>query len=116
MTHNPSTKEPRKQGDRPFPWRCGNCLQDEVYLATMPYTATVKHDGRIYEIPISEFTTPKCRNCAELIFTSAADDQMTLALRKHLHLLTPRQIRAGRKTLGLKAKEMASRLGVAAAT
>jgi putative zinc finger/helix-turn-helix YgiT family protein len=85
-------------------------------LETMPYVANLKHDGRIYRIEIPELKIPKCRACGETTFSNDTDDQIIAALRSHLKLLTPQQIKAGRKTLGLKAKELAEQVGVAAAT
>jgi putative zinc finger/helix-turn-helix YgiT family protein len=116
MTHDPTTNGPRKRRDRPFPWRCFHCLKEEVYPATIPYAAEVKHDGRLHHVEIPKLTIPKCRACGELVFNHSADDQILHALRLHLRLLTPEQIKAGRKALGLKSKELAKRLGVADAT
>jgi putative zinc finger/helix-turn-helix YgiT family protein len=92
------------------------CLKEEVYPETIPYTAEVKHDGRLHRVEVPALTIPKCRACGALTFTNSADDQVLQALRALLRLLTPQQIRAGRKKLGLKAKELAERLGVAAGT
>jgi putative zinc finger/helix-turn-helix YgiT family protein len=116
MTPDTSTSKPRKGRDRPFPWTCGNCLKDEVYPETMPYAIDVKHDGQLYHLEIPEISIPKCRACGELIFSSSEDDQILQALRARVRLLTPEQIRGGREALGLKAKELADRLGVAPET
>ena len=116
MTPNTTTNKTRKRRDRPFPWPCVNCLKDEVYPEKTPYAADLKHDGRLHHIEISELTIPKCRACGELVFSNSVDDQIMEALRSHLNLLTPEQIKAGRKALGLKSKELANRLGVADAT
>lgn len=116
MTHDTTTRKSRKRRDRPFPWPCGNCLKGEVYPETMPYATEVKHDGQLYHLEIAELRIPKCRACGELVFSNSVDDQIIQALRSHVRLLTPEQIRGGRKSLGLKCKELAERLGVAAAT
>ena len=116
MTPEVKTDEVRKRRDRPFPWPCANCLKDEVYPVTMPYTTEVKHDGRTYKLTIPALTIPKCRSCGELVFSNSVDDQIIAALRAEARLLTPEQIKAGRKALGLKSKELAQRLGVATAT
>lgn len=116
MTHDTSTSKAQKEHDRPFPWRCGNCLKEEVYPATMPYAIDVKHDSQVYHLEIPELRIPKCRACGELVFSNSVDDQVLQALRAHVRLLTPEQIRGRRKALGLKSKELAERLGVAAET
>jgi putative zinc finger/helix-turn-helix YgiT family protein len=116
MKHESPKNEPRRLADKPFPWRCGNCLKDEVSPETMPYATDIKHDGRLYHLEIPAIAIPKCQACGEVVFSNSVDEEVLLALRAHLHLLTPQQIKKGRKTLGLKAKELAERIGVAAET
>jgi putative zinc finger/helix-turn-helix YgiT family protein len=82
----------------------------------MPYEIDVKHDGQLYHLEIPALKIPTCHACGELSFSNSVDDQIVQALRERVRLLTPEQIRTGRKALGLKAKELAERLGVAAAT
>jgi putative zinc finger/helix-turn-helix YgiT family protein len=92
------------------------CRQRDVYPATIPYTAEVNHDGRLYEVQVPALEIPRCRSCGELVFTNRVDEQITAALRAQLRLLTPEQIRESRKALGLLQQELAERLGVAEAT
>ncbi len=116
MTHDPTTNGSRKERNRPFPWRCLSCLKEEVYPQTIHHTAEVKHEGRLHRIDVPDLTIPKCRACGALVFDYDADDRVLQALRSQLKLLTPEEIKAGRKALGLKSKELAKRLGVADAT
>ena len=113
MTPEVETEKVRKQRDRAFPWPCANCLRDEVYPVTMPYTTEIKHDGLTYSLAIPVLTIPKCRACGELVFSNSVDDQIVRALRTQARLLTPQQIREGRDALGLRSKAFAERLGVA---
>jgi putative zinc finger/helix-turn-helix YgiT family protein len=83
---------------------------------TIPYSIDVKHDGQLYHLEIPALRISKCRACGELVFSNSVDDQISDALRSHLRLLTPEQIRCGREALGLQSKELAERLGVAAET
>ena len=110
------TRGARGPGDRPFPWRCPNCLRKDVRPVVMPYTARVRHDGLEYAIELPAMEVPKCQNCGELLFGNRAGEQIDDALRAHLRLLTPAQIRAGRKALELHQGQLAERLGVAEAT
>lgn len=82
----------------------------------MSYALDVKHDGQPYHLEFPALTIPKCRACGELAFCNSVDDQILQALRAHLRLLTPEQIRAKRESLGLKSEELAEKLGVAAET
>jgi DNA-binding transcriptional regulator YiaG len=47
------------------------------------------------------------------VFTEQVDSQLCEALQRHLHLLTPAEIREGINKLGLSHKEVAERLGIA---
>jgi putative zinc finger/helix-turn-helix YgiT family protein len=82
----------------------------------MPYAIDVKHDGQSYHLEIPDLRIPKCRACGELVFSNSVDDQVLQALRRHVRLLTPEQIRGGREALRLKSKEFAEKLGVAPET
>jgi putative zinc finger/helix-turn-helix YgiT family protein len=114
------TRDARKErsgpGDKPFPWRCLKCRKRDVFPTIIPYTAEVTHDGRLYEVALPALEVPRCRSCGELVFTNRVDEQITDALRARLRLLTPAQIREGRKSLRLLQQELAERLGVAEAT
>src|SRR5438105_2088253 len=109
-----SAPKGRQQGKaRPYPWTCPACLREEVWAATMPYSIEVSHDGRSYQVEVAELHAAKCQACGEVIFSNDADDQITAALRSLLRLLTPEQIRAGRRRFDLSQKELAEHLGVA---
>lgn len=101
---------------RPFPWRCRQCGKTEVVMATTEYQAEVRHDGRLYRFTIPNLEIPVCQACSARVFTEAVDAQVNDALRDHLKLLTPDQIRVGIDRVGLSQKEVASRLGIAEAT
>ena len=101
---------------RPFPWRCVECGERAVFPRESDYTATVKHDGRAYEVRISNLALPTCRKCGEQVFTSAEDERIRVALREQLGLLTPQDIRAKRDAHELSQQELADQLGVAKET
>jgi putative zinc finger/helix-turn-helix YgiT family protein len=103
----------RQAADKPFPWRCPRCLKKTVNVVTMPHTAKASYDGRVHELEIPQLEIPQCASCGELVFSNRVDEQISHALRLHLRLLTPEQIRAARDALGLQQKELSERLGVA---
>ena len=80
------------------------------------YTAKVKQDGVVHELHLPGIEVPRCQNCGALTVTTAVDELANDALRAHLRLLTPAQIRQSIENLGLKQQELADRLGVAAET
>ncbi len=110
---------PRKQREpmeRPFPWRCSDCFTYTVVPTVIDYTAKVKQDGVIHELHLPGIEVPRCQTCGGLTITTAVDEQINDALRSHLRLLTPAQIRKGIEKCGLKQQEFAERLGVAPET
>lgn len=119
MSTHPESKTPAKRpanAERPFPWRCRHCGKNEVVMSTVEYTAEVRHDGRSHTFVVPNLELPVCRSCGEKVFTESADRQINAALRAHLRLLTPDQIREAIARLGLSQKDVAQRLGIAEAT
>lgn len=112
MTADPATEIRR----RPFPWRCPNCGNLTLVPATADHTAKVRHDGAVHELLLPALELPRCTTCGETVVTAEADERINEALRAHLRLLTPEQIRSGVKALGLQQQELAERLGVAPET
>jgi putative zinc finger/helix-turn-helix YgiT family protein len=102
--------------ERPFPWRCRRCGKDEVVLTATKYDAKVAHDGVLHAFEIPRIDMPVCRNCGTRVFTEKVDAQVRAALREHLHLLTPDEIRAALARVRMSQKVAARRLGIAEAT
>ena len=112
-----SEKAPAKPSQgRPFPWRCPECGKKEVRPITMRYCTEIKHDGRLHTVELSALRVPRCQSCGELVFDNDADEQIYNALREHLGLLLPEQIRNNRDVLKLSQRQMADQLGVAVET
>lgn len=112
----PSEEQVVKQplgAERPFPWRCRHCRELAVVPTRVDYQDEVRYDGQLVSFLARDIEIPICQNCGEKVFTEVVDDQLTAALRQHLGLLTPEQIREGIERLGLSQKEVADRLGVA---
>ncbi len=85
-------------------------------MATIEYEAQVRHDGRLHTFAIPDLQLPICQSCGEKVFTGEVDRQVNDALRSHLNLLTPVQIRQAIDRINMPQKEIAQRLGVAEAT
>src|SRR6266446_4600156 len=114
MNANPTSKPKRPFGaERPFPWRCRHCGASDVYLATIRFDTDERYDGRDYHLTIPSLEAPVCRACHQMVVTEKVDDQLNAALRAHLHLLTPEEIRAGLEHVGMSQKDAAESLGIA---
>lgn len=101
---------------RLFPWPCSECGKLDVWPTTIAYEAEVKHDGRLHKFDVPKLQVNQCRACNEIYFASAADEQISQALRDHLSLLSPREIRKRLDALGLTQKEFGQQIRVAEAT
>lgn len=115
MNANRSEKRP-VGGTRPFPWRCPRCAKKEVVLEAISYDAEIRHDGRLHKFTVPNLEIPICRACGEKIFSEQVDDQINVALRSHLHLLTPAEMRTALGRVGMSQRDAADRLGIAEAT
>jgi putative zinc finger/helix-turn-helix YgiT family protein len=102
--------------NKPFPRRCPECGEAEVRPATIAYDAEVKHDGRLHAFHVPRLQVNQCGVCGEVLFSNVTDDEISQALREHLALLSPEQIRDSLAALGLRQKDLAERIGVAAET
>lgn len=116
--HSNSEKVSKRpvHAERPFPWRCRHCGKTQVVMTTVSHDAEVRHDGRLYAFTVPRLQIPVCTACGKKVFTEKADEQVSAALRAHLHLLTPDDMRAGLDRVGMTQKEAAERLGIAEAT
>lgn len=116
--HANHAKEPKRPfgARRPFPWRCRRCGKSQVVLTSMSYDAEVRHDGRTYTFTVPHLNIPVCQACGGKVLTEKVDDQINAALRSHLQLLTPEEMRAALQRVNMTQKEAADRLGIAEAT
>jgi hypothetical protein len=101
---------------KPYRRMCTQCGETAVMSADIAYDAEVKHDGRLHRFPISRLAIDKCQRCGEEFFTNRTDEQIAAALRDHLGLLQPQDIRRRLDELGLTQRSFAARLGVAPET
>ena len=85
-----------------------------MYPATVPHACQVNHDGKPYTIRVDKLPVVKCRHCGEVLMDGDADRAIWDGLRKVRRLLTPEQITANIKALGITQTAFAARIGVAA--
>jgi hypothetical protein len=111
----PKVKRPFN-ATRPFPWRCHHCGKDDVVMSTVNYETETRHDGRLHRLTVPNLHIPACRCCGEKVFTEDVDRQITNALRLHLGIFSPAEMRAALDRLRVSQKELADCLGLAEAT
>jgi putative zinc finger/helix-turn-helix YgiT family protein len=111
-----SATKQKEMPSRPFPWLCADCVTRTVVPSVIDYTAKVKHDGVIYELPLPKTEVPRCQTCGNLVVTTEVDERVNDALRSRLRLLPPREIRRKMEALGLNQQQFAELMGVAKET
>lgn len=102
--------------DKPYPRYCVECGQERVEPTSIPYNAEVKHDGKLHRFPVANLPVDLCRNCGEQWFTADTDAAIQTALRTHLRLLHPDEIRRRLSELKLSQTSFANRMCVAPET
>lgn len=117
MPRKPNDKSKRPiVPEQEFPRKCNQCAQKRVVMTSVSYDAEVRHDGRSYTFNVPKLEIMICEACNEKVFTGEVDSQINLAFRKHAGLLSPAEIRAGIKRIGMNQKEVSESLGLAEAT
>jgi putative zinc finger/helix-turn-helix YgiT family protein len=96
-----------------YPRVCPACRQREVRPAKIERTLKVRYDGAKYEIIVRDLPVERCGHCGEVTFSNDADQAIDRALRDHIGLLHPEEIRANRKTLDLTQAQFAEQIGCA---
>ncbi len=113
--HNTTNKKPFAVNEE-FPRKCNQCAKKKVELETISYDANMRHDGRSYSFTVPKLEIMVCKACNEKVFTGKVDQQIIAAMRKHIGLMSPAEIREGIKRIGMSQKEVAERVGIAEAT
>ena len=86
-------------------------------IQVVPYSITIDHDGKKYEVQIPELSVPRCQNCGQIAIDDDASDQIDKAFRRTAGLLTPEEIRRLRIACGFRQQqEFAQCLGIGVST
>ena len=102
---------------RRFAHRCAECRQKSMSLVVISYDTEIDHDGKTYDVHISAFSVPQCKECHAMSFDDVASDQIDRAFRQAAGLLTPEEIYQGRVKVGYpNQQEFADCLGIAVST
>jgi hypothetical protein len=66
----------------PFPWKCAECGQPQVFPVEEDYAGEMLHDGRMYRFTVPALRLFRCRNCGEGVLDTAASERITAAFRQ----------------------------------
>lgn len=102
--------------DKPFPRKCPECRKRAVSPAVRDYSARIEHDGRAYDVSVQGLPVLACTECGEFTLPPESEKLVSDELRSAAGLLTPEEIRDGRKRHNLTQKALAEQLDIAEAT
>ena len=92
---------------------CHRCKGAVVLRTSPPCTWEIKYDGAIRQVPVDGMPEWHCAICDVSTLHDESDEILEDALRKHMRLLQPSELRTARESLGLKQKELADLTGCA---
>jgi len=92
--------------------KCSRCRERAVVIAKVSYELQADHDGHKHLVSIPDFTVPQCTKCGNISHDFEASEQISRAIRKHVGILQPEQIRAQRERLEISQETLAEMLGV----
>jgi len=74
----------------------------------------VRYEGALHFIRVPDLPVQRCAECGEVTYGNDTQEAIHRALRAHLHLLQPDEIRTCRKALYLTQEQLAEAIGCAA--
>ena len=92
---------------------CHECRQEAVRPAHIERTLDVRHDGAQHRVHVPRLPVLRCEHCGAVTYGNDSDEAINRALRDHLALLRPEEIRTSREALGLTQEELGERIGCA---
>lgn len=93
---------------------CFQCGKDLEPRLAPPQHMTMRYEGSPHEVLVDKLPEWHCADCKVSVVDESSDKPLQDALRKHIGLLRPEQIKAGLKALGISQDKFAERLGCAA--
>jgi len=93
---------------------CFQCGKDLEPRLAPPQRMTMRYEGSPHEVLVDKLPEWHCADCQVSVIDESSDKPLQDALRKHIGLLRPEQIKAGLKALGISQEKFAERLGCAA--
>lgn len=93
--------------------RCHRCKGVVELRNAPPSIWEIKYDGAIRQVPVDQMPEWHCAACEVSTLHDDSDEILQDALRKHMRLLRPTELRTARESLGLKQKELADLTGCA---
>jgi DNA-binding transcriptional regulator YiaG len=94
--------------------KCHECGKEFIHRIAPPRRVRMRYEGSPQDVLVEHLPEWHCAGCNVSITDGESDEAFQNALRKHIGLLSPQQIKAGLKELDISQDRFAERLGCAA--
>ena len=92
------------------PPKCYQCGTAFVRRVAPPHHRKLRHEGAAHEVLVTDMPEWHCAACNLSVTDEEGDEPLQAALRRHVGLLTPQQIKAGIKDLGITQEKFAEKI------
>ena len=91
----------------PACYQCGETFAKRV---APPHCRKLRYEGAAHDVLVTDMPEWHCSACNLSVTDEEGDEPLQAALRRHVGLLTPQQIKAGIKDLGITQEKFAERI------
>jgi len=88
-------------------YQCGGAFAHRIAPA---HHRKLRYEGVAYNVLVTDMPEWHCATCDLSVTDEEGDEPLQAALRNHVGLLTPQQIRAGIKELGINQEKFAEKI------
>ena len=94
--------------------KCHQCGSEMVHRIAPAHRVKMRYEGSPQDVLVENMPEWHCAACGASVTDGQSDDALQNALRVHIGLLSPQQIKAGLRELRISQDKFAERLGCAA--
>ena len=88
-------------------YQCGGVFTRRI---APPHQRKLRYEGTSHDVLVTDMPEWHCEACNLSVTDEEGDEPLQAALRKHMGLLTPQQIKAGIKELGMTQEKFAEKI------
>ena len=90
--------------------KCYQCGGAFAHRIATPHHRKLRYEGVACDVLVTDMPEWHCATCDLSVTDEEGDEPLQAALRKHVGLLTPQQIKAGIKELGITQEKFADKI------
>lgn len=94
--------------------KCHECGKEFIRQIAPPHRVRMRYEGSPQDVLVENLPEWHCAGCNVSVTDGESDEAFQNALRQHIGLLSPQQIKAALKELAISQDKFAERLGCAA--